>query len=144
MMNEGKQEERHEEAVPLVCTACGATPRHMTFSVAANQVIHSAILRVRDVPEVCGGAVAVAGDEWRAFLAPGRVVVCGALKRLGTAHLVRLGRAGNARNRSWTGTALCGFVQAAGHHWVPLSPRVQANVALCAQCEAARQRGAAE
>jgi predicted Fe-S protein YdhL (DUF1289 family) len=106
--------------VRIVCTGCGRTPaiEAIAWSDAQRQHVHLAHRNRTNegILRVCGGQVVREEDEWRALLQPGTVRLCRASNHRGLPHRVRLGRPANARNESWTGTALCG---APVRYWIP-------------------------
>ena len=131
----------------LICVSCHRTPvlDKIVWSDSLRQHIHTANRNPTSegIARICGGQVVRKEDAWRATVLPGSIHVCYSSKLRGVAHLVRLGRPANARNESWTGTALCGAVLAAGH-WIPTGEGSSAQTTCAACLKAQRRRGAPE
>jgi hypothetical protein len=82
---------------------------------------------------ICGGEIVRREHLVRASMRPGSVHPCNTSRLTGTAHLVRLGLPANARNQSWTGTALCGVNPNPGH-WIPRPGDDPNPFEVCPRC----------
>lgn len=129
---------------PLVCVRCCITPvqAQVAWNQAGGHLIHTSVIAStgpRGFPRICGAMVVPKGEEWRQAFVPGLVVPCLHTHSSVLAHLVRLGRPVNSGSHAWSGTALCGKVNAGRNRtWRPLYPAAAAQADVCAPCREAQ------